>query len=500
MTLFYMLKIASIVLLLVEAQVAFEFELEGIGKLHIDKIPPNLPNLVAESENFCRHNAEAIKATILPHRCEWLVGGALLEAIFVQTKANENYYLKLPRQTNPVSQRPCVVRLKKGRTVLFLMHDAVPLKLHALNGGTQSVIEVAAALHKYTELEVKIAILNAAMPVFKDCYPEAFSLRLFLGYDDFSVFTKQNKGRYGAIVATYFVTLWMLKQLAVPGNKLVYFVQDYEPWFTLRREQQRAAQLSYITMHKHVEIVSYSSWIRNQLFEKHGVGSFHVDTHADTILTPLHADEARVCNAQSTVCLSKQGSRRSFFHVGIMVRPHTPRRGWEKSIEFLNQITTDIRSGVKYHIFGCTLEVYKILVVPKLARVRNIPSAFIHHGVLNRTGMKRVLQQLHTFVDISLWQAFGFTAFEGMAYGVVPIIPVASGLASYGVFDGKSGIVIEPGGGTGAYVNAVTTLLQNASILKEMSNAAVEQFNAFGPRRTAASWRNILFCGIPPSH
>ena len=90
MTLFYMLKIASIVLLLVEAQVAFEFELEGIGKLHIDKIPPNLPNLVAESENFCRHNAEAIKATILPHRCEWLVGGALLEAIFVQTKANEN--------------------------------------------------------------------------------------------------------------------------------------------------------------------------------------------------------------------------------------------------------------------------------------------------------------------------------------------------------------------------------------------------------------------------
>ena len=54
--------------------------------------------------------------------------------------------------------------------------------------------------------------------------------------------------------------------------------------------------------------------------------------------------------------------------------------------------------------------------------------------------MMAVLQYT-CFVDLSIWQALGYTAFEGMSYGVVPVMKENSGLSRY-IVNNTNGLLI----------------------------------------------------------
>ena len=55
--------------------------------------------------------------------------------------------------------------------------------------------------------------------------------------------------------------------------------------------------------------------------------------------------------------------------------------------------------------------------------------------------MMAVLRSIHVFVDLSIWQALGYTAFEGMSYGVVPVMKENSGLSRY-IVNNTNGLLI----------------------------------------------------------
>ena len=83
------------------------------------------------------------------------------------------------------------------------------------------------------------------------------------------------------------MTVWMALEAVQQLNRsaqnripVVYFVQDYEPHFGgLPVEAEIAAALSYVVAPENVTIVSYSEWIRKELFDRHGAPSLKVSCH-----------------------------------------------------------------------------------------------------------------------------------------------------------------------------------------------------------------------------
>ena len=111
--------------------------------------------------------------------------------------------------------------------------DAIPQEKDILNGGTQSIMEVAAGLAILGQMKAKIVCLSRVLCPHEKYDPNIKSLNLLIGYDNFTGFLNQYiaKGmRFDSVVATYFVTVWMLKALIL---RIESVSSNYTPKFTL---------------------------------------------------------------------------------------------------------------------------------------------------------------------------------------------------------------------------------------------------------------------------
>jgi len=494
------------------------FVVHGIGELITASPPKNLNNLLGDIGNFCSDFRYTIFKAIPEHRCEWLVGGALLEALAKRHGHNivENNFLKvkedksviLPLSKPQTLQESAIFNmgLLQGKSILFLLHDATPEKKHVLNGGTQAIMEVAFGLATIGKMNVKIACLNSAIPIFEDAYPDIKNLNIFVGYEMFTKFieTYKNKSmssklpiKYDYIVATYFVTIWMVKSIqqyinkvATTNPKLIYFVQDYEAWFPLPIAYKYAAKLSYVALKSfNIRVCTYSSWIKNMLHQYHNLKLHLVDTH------PISLFQGNYNLKYNKLIDSKNNNIR----VGIMLRPYTPRRGTVRSLNLLDRFARLNISNLEFHTFGCTMSNFNN-IYPSVFYENNTKTFLKHHGILNRTEMAYYFQNIDIFVDLSLWQAFGFTAFEGMSNGVVPIIQNTSGLSSY-VMHNLNGVLVKENDEAPAaspqrllipYIEAIKYLVEHKTILNTLRWNAKTSTRKYKIDKTVKSWIKIL--------
>ena len=114
--------------------------------------------------------------------------------------------------------------------------------------------------------------------------------------------------------------------------------------------------------------------------------------------------------------------------------------------------------------------------------------------------MAYYFQNIDIFVDLSLWQAFGFTAFEGMSNGVVPIIQNTSGLSSY-VMHNLNGVLVKENDEVPAaspqrllipYIEAIKYLVEHKTILNTLRWNAKTSTRKYKIDKTVKSWIKIL--------
>ena len=150
---------------------------------------------------------------------------------------------------------------------------------------------------------------------------------------------------------------------------------------------------------------------------------------------------------------------------------------------------------MKIHTFGCPQEQYEEV---KGTHKEIDWQEILHHGVLNRKEIYTKLKDFHIFVDLSRWQAFGFTALEGMSVGVVPVIPDSSGLSNYIVLHRQTGLTIKGNSSNvvNEYVSAVMSLCTNRHFFRGLQMSAMSIAREFRSSRTAKSWENQLFSSI----
>ena len=507
----------------------FTVAVEGIGELGMPQTPQNLHNLVQNIEQFCSQLQYTSFQSITEHRCEWLVGASMLESLarkkgkaYVQ---KEFLRLNTSKKTFQMPEKSLlsIIEMRKAQrfsSVLFLLHDAIPQEKDILNGGTQSIMEVAAGLAILGQMKVKIACLSGAVPVIERAYPNVKSLNLLIGYDNFTGFLNQYIAegmRFDSVVATYFVTVWMLKALilrieSVTSNdtpKLFYFVQDYESWFPLPESYKYAAMLSYFALpSRNFTICTYSLWIDNMLRKLHNIGNEYIDTetgpyfnlrirHVEThpisingVISDHHSYKKIWSNSIFI------GSNFNIVRVGVMIRPHTPRRAPEMSINMLKLFARLAIPNLEFHTFGCSLPTFN-KVFPRSSYANSSIQFIKHHGILGRYEMMALLRSIHVFADLSIWQALGYTAFEGMSYGVVPVMKENSGLSRYIVNNTNGLLIVDDNSCNDSctlmhFANAIRLLQRNTTLLSDLSKQARFTASQHNTYNTTRSWMAML--------
>ena len=383
-----------------------------------------------------------------------------------------------------------------NRSVIFILHDAIP-GAGAPGGGLMSTVQSAAALAA-RGVVVRIAALFDALPILAAQFPAVEARGLFVGFDSERVDAELVPllGSFDVAVATFFPTLWIVRRAMrrYPALSGVYYVQDYEPLFPLPAAFRSAAKFSYALSASapRLTVVSYSDWIRRELRAKHGVESVKVAAAVDHerfhVKAERSADRGDAGAATLTVC--------------AMVRPSTPRRAPAETVAALSAVAERLGEAVETHTFGCTAAA---LAAQCAAHARpsagaagsaaedvasTLGAGHRHWGELDRDGVAQMLNDCDVFLDLSRWQAFGFTGLEAMASGAVPIVTQRGGANEYARHR-ENALVVDVSDGD-AIVERVAALAADRARLARMRLAALATASAFTLDRVAASWLAML--------
>ena len=302
-------------------------------------------------------------------------------------------------------------------TVGFVM----PNMAHGGSGGLHSVYQEATGLRR---LGVDTVVLA------NDTYMEYARL----AYDDadevFREFTTDDeleqlsRGRQ-VLVATHFksvrsvAAVWERRQDFLPA----YYVQDYEPFFTVNvnggAPESLEARASYDLVDGML-LFAKTHWICNAVGRVRHFPVAKIEPGIDETL--FTATEG---------CLRLHGPVR----VLAMVRPRTWRRQPFATLMLLDRLKTELGDAVEVHSFGCTDEALELMMSGR-------PHVVEHHGVLTRPEIAARLKETDVFLDVSAFQGMGRTGFEAMCSGCVPVLPRIGGAHEFAV-DGVNAVLVD---------------------------------------------------------
>jgi GT2 family glycosyltransferase/glycosyltransferase involved in cell wall biosynthesis len=307
--------------------------------------------------------------------------------------------------------------------------DAPPLDLLAIRvlfllpvggggGGAHSVVQEAMAMRRLG-VQATVAVQPDRVRKFRAQYPDVPGAEdLFVGFDDSNLLALA--AGYDVVVGTIYWSMAALERVvrAFPHILPAYYVQDYEPLFAAEGSRDwEAARASY-TLVPDAVLFAKTHWIIGKVGAEHGVAVHKVEPSIDhAVYRPI----------------ARQSDGR--IHVVAMIRPHTPRRGAERTMRVLSRLAGRCPDTLVFHLFGCA---------PGNEHFRRLETgfAFKNHGALLRPEVASLLGHSDVFVDLSDYQAFGRTAVEAMACGCVAVVPVHGGTDEYATPD--NAVVVDP--------------------------------------------------------
>lgn len=140
-----------------------------------------------------------------------------------------------------------------------------------------------------------------------------------------------------------------------------------------------------------------------------------------------------------------------------MLRPSTPRRGFETAAKVLRRLAQS-HPTVELHSFGCAAQ--------DLAS-RNVPGT--HHGEVPNGNLPTLYQQAALFLECSEFHGFGRTAAEALACGT-PVVATRSGGVEEFVRHEENGLLADVDAET--LHDHCTQLLDDAALRARLSQAA----------------------------
>ncbi|MBK8805548.1 MAG: glycosyltransferase [Bacteroidales bacterium] len=292
------------------------------------------------------------------------------------------------------------------------------LPVNGGSGGANSVVQEVSQMRKLG-VNAKIAILSRNHENWLNIYKDIPCVNdLFLPFNDSEIISLSEG--FDIVIATIYNSVQIVKEIAevhahiLPG----YYIQDYEPlFFNSETDNWRIAFNSY-SLIPNALLFAKTHWIANQVKIKHGLYVHKVSPSIDhDVYKPL------------------QKINDGIVRISAMIRPQTPRRGAERTMNVFERLFGKYRKSVSFTIFGCDGDDERFLAL-------NRNFEYINLGVVTRPQVAELLGKSDVFVDMSDYQAFGRTALEAMACGSTALVPKNGGTDEYAI-DGVNALVVD---------------------------------------------------------
>lgn len=191
----------------------------------------------------------------------------------------------------------------------------------------------------------------------------------------------------------------------------------------------------------------------------------------------------------------KKTGTHSVFNVIAMIRPRTVRRNAVNTLEVALRLAYNYPHNVKVTLFGCNIawlnnalkrnmklrggNPYRPKKFPVLKNVE-------FQGLLvDRVEIANLYRRSDIFIDLSWWQAFGRTAMEAMASGVVSIMP-QEGSSSEICKEGKY-CLSHDGNDIDGYYDKIVSVIKNDKLRKQLITRGQNRVKKFVTELAAAS-------------
>ncbi len=282
-------------------------------------------------------------------------------------------------------------------SIVFLL----PGLAHGGSGGAHSIYQEVRGLRSLG-IPARIMLPQwdsaRAAAVYEDA-GEIF--QTFLDEDDLAAKTADAD----VISATHHKSVALLEAIRARRSDFLpaYYVQDYEPFFTVPYIAQEA--IASYTALPDMLLFAKSHWLCNVVAERHGLYVAKVEPSIDREVFFPGADREP-----------------GVLRVAAMLRPRTARRQPLATVAVLERLLEELPDQVRVTTFGCYAdELREILPGAEQGVLER------HRGMLSRSEVAGLLRESDVFLDMSVYQAFGRTALEAMACGATAVLPNVGG-------------------------------------------------------------------------
>jgi glycosyltransferase involved in cell wall biosynthesis len=170
--------------------------------------------------------------------------------------------------------------------------------------------------------------------------------------------------------------------------------------------------------------------------------------------------------------------------IAAMVRPSSICRAPRLTLEVLRESYHAHPDEVEIVTFGCHPD--DLLSI-------GVPADFSYNaaGILNRSQMASLLNEVDIFVDFSSFQAMGLTAMEAMCCGVAVIVPDRGGASTF-TRHGENGIIVQTDSKDACF-SALDLLIRDQDLRTQIQRRAIHDVCQFFRERAAYNILSAMF-------
>ena len=353
-------------------------------------------------------------------------------------------------------------KLWNGRRVLFVLPILDP------GGGGNVVFQEARAMREMG-VDVRILHLLDYRQTFERNYPEG-EIPIIYAEDIRQI--PDIAAHFDAVIATTYESVYWLEALSFKPSPLVgYYVQDFEPYFFPQDPERFKVAWDSYTLYPNLIRLTKTEWNRSIVREKIGVDCHVVGPSVDIDLyRPRRRRAPDWPKRPLRIC--------------AMIRPITPRRNPELTMEVLREVYREYKDAIEIIIFGCRSDDPEFLKLPRNFRWRNA-------GILTRSQVASLLNEIDIFVDFSSHQAMGLTAMEAMACGAAVIVPSNGGARSFARHESNS-LIVDTSSQVDC-VDALQRLILDSELRQHLQRQGIFDMCDFPPEKAAFNILKTLF-------
>ncbi len=303
---------------------------------------------------------------------------------------------------------PLMLRLQQecrslygGKKLLFVLPVA------AIGGGANVIIQEIRALRK---MQIDCYIANQSE--FREWFVRAYPLTdIPVIYYDGPVSLADHLGYFDAVIATTNSSVQLIRSAlrhAKSGIVTGYYIQDFEPFFYPDGSAEHQDAMASYSLIPEMRCFTKTEWNRREVYS-------HTGINPGTAAPSIDLDTFRPVSDKHF---------KGKLVVVAMIRPETPYRAPELTMEVLRTIKAKYTGDVEIFTFGCNPAADIIRRNRKLFRFR-------HFGILSPEQLASLFNTTHVFIDMSLFQAMGLTGMEAMACANAVILPKTGGAESF---------------------------------------------------------------------